>query len=108
MRGRVAPLAGAWIETRFSQSSSVSSWETGFFGRSRRPPKDPVNAALSPFHSMPSREPATACEPVGPDPQLGCLHARRPGRASLALDLIEELRARTSIGSLPPSLTGVR
>ena len=64
-----------------------------FSGRSRRPPKDPVNAALSLFYSMLSRELATACESVGLDPQLGYLHSCRPGRASLALDLIEELRA---------------
>lgn len=64
-----------------------------FRGRSRRPPRDPVNAALSLFYSLLSRELATACESVGLDLQLGYLHACRPGRASLALDLIEELRA---------------
>ena len=71
----------------------VDSSEALFNGRSRRPPKDPVNAALSLFYSMLSRELATACESVGLDPQLGYLHSCRPGRASLALDLIEELRA---------------
>lgn len=62
-------------------------------GRSRRPPKDPVNAALSFFYTMLSRDFSSACEAVGLDPQLGFLHACRPGRSSLALDLIEELRA---------------
>ena len=71
----------------------VESPEGLFSGRSRRPPKDPVNAALSLFYSILSRELATACESVGLDPQLGYLHSCRPGRASLALDLIEELRA---------------
>lgn len=71
----------------------LESCDKFFAGRSRRPPKDPVNAALSLFYSMLSREIATACESVGLDPQLGYLHACRPGRASLALDLIEELRA---------------
>ena len=71
----------------------VGNSESLFSGRSRRPPKDPVNAALSLFYSMLSRELVTACESVGLDPQLGYLHSCRPGRASLALDLIEELRA---------------
>ncbi len=64
-----------------------------FSGRSKRPPRDPVNATLSFFYTILSREIATACETVGLDPQMGYLHACRPGRASLALDLIEEMRA---------------
>lgn len=64
-----------------------------FNGRSRRPPKDPVNATLSFMYTMLARELAGACEAVGLDPQMGFLHACRPGRASLALDLLEELRA---------------
>ena len=77
----------------FGSLLRVENPEDLFGGRSRRPPKDPVNAALSLFYSMLSRELATACESVGLDPQLGYLHSCRPGRASLALDLIEELRA---------------
>lgn len=64
-----------------------------FSGRARRPPTDPVNACLSFFYTLLSRDIAAACESVGLDPQMGFLHAVRPGRASLALDLIEELRA---------------
>ncbi|MBM6907267.1 type I-C CRISPR-associated endonuclease Cas1c [Collinsella intestinalis] len=64
-----------------------------FCGRSRRPPKDPVNATLSFFYTMLSRDITSACESVGLDPQMGFLHACRPGRESLALDVIEELRA---------------
>jgi len=64
-----------------------------FTGRTRRPPKDPVNSALSFFYTMLSRELMSACESVGLDPQMGYLHACRPGRASLALDFIEEFRA---------------
>lgn len=64
-----------------------------FEGRTKRPPLDPVNATLSLVYTLLSRDVASACESVGLDPQLGFLHACRPGRASLALDLIEELRA---------------
>lgn len=64
-----------------------------FAGRTRRPPRDPVNALLSFFYSMLSREVASACETVGLDPQVGFFHRDRPGRASLALDVMEELRA---------------
>ena len=64
-----------------------------FLGRNRRPPRDPLNASLSFFYTMLSREIATACESVGLDPQMGFYHQPRPGRASLALDILEEFRA---------------
>lgn len=64
-----------------------------FTGRNRRPPRDPVNALLSFAYGMLRNECASALESVGLDPQVGYLHALRPGRAALALDLMEELRA---------------
>ena len=64
-----------------------------FDGRNRRPPLDPVNALLSFTYSILGLEIAGALEAVGLDPAVGFLHALRPGRASLALDLLEELRA---------------
>ncbi len=64
-----------------------------FAGRSRRPPLDPVNAMLSFAYTLLGNEIAGALESVGLDPAVGFLHALRPGRVSLALDLIEELRA---------------
>jgi CRISPR-associated protein Cas1 len=64
-----------------------------FEGRSRRPPKDPMNALLSFLYSMLMNDCRSSVEAVGLDPQLGFLHAVRPGRASLALDLLEEFRA---------------
>lgn len=64
----------------------------GFTGRSRRPPRDRMNAVLSFVYSLLLADCTSACEGVGLDPQLGYLHAPRPGRASLALDLMEELR----------------
>lgn len=67
--------------------------ETFFFrGRSRRPPLDPFNAMLSFSYSLLSHDCASALESVGLDSYAGFLHRDRPGRASLALDLMEELR----------------
>lgn len=63
-----------------------------FSGRSRRPPLDPVNALLSFLYTLLAHDCAAALETVGLDPQVGFLHRERPGRPSLALDLMEELR----------------
>lgn len=60
--------------------------------RNRRPPLDPVNALLSYVYSMLSSDCASALEGVGLDSYVGFLHKDRPGRTSLALDLMEELR----------------
>jgi CRISPR-associated protein Cas1 len=62
-------------------------------GRSRRPPRDRFNALLSFLYSMLMNDCRSAVESVGLDPQLGFLHAIRPGRAALALDLQEEFRS---------------
>ena len=62
-------------------------------GRSRRPPRDPVNALLSFLYALLMNDCVAAVEGVGLDPQMGFLHALRPGRAALALDLMEELRS---------------
>jgi CRISP-associated protein Cas1 len=64
-----------------------------FTERSRRPPRDPINALLSFVYTLLVGECIAACESVGLDPQMGFLHALRPGRPALALDLMEELRA---------------
>lgn len=61
-------------------------------GRSRRPPLDPVNALLSFLYSLLSHDARSAAEAAGLDSQVGFLHRDRPGRPSLALDLMEELR----------------
>lgn len=63
-----------------------------FDGRNRRPPRDPVNALLSFLYALVRVECQAACEGVGLDPQIGFLHVARPGRPSLALDLMEEFR----------------
>ena len=62
-------------------------------GRSRRPPRDRLNALLSFLYSMLMNDCRSAIEAAGLDPQVGFLHALRPGRAALALDLMEEFRA---------------
>ena len=63
-----------------------------FTRRSRRPPLDPVNALLSFLYTLLVYDCRSALETVGLDPAVGFLHRDRPGRSSLALDLMEELR----------------
>ena len=63
-----------------------------FHGRNRRPPLDRVNAMLSFAYSLLAHDCASALESVGLDAYVGFLHRDRPGRESLALDLMEELR----------------
>ena len=64
-----------------------------FNGRSRRPPLDRVNALLSFVYMLLVNDIRSALETTGLDPQVGFLHRLRPGRPSLALDIMEELRA---------------
>lgn len=64
-----------------------------FNGRSKRPPLDNVNAMLSFAYTLLTNMVASALESVGLDPYVGFMHTDRPGRISLALDLVEELRS---------------
>ena len=64
-----------------------------FHGRNRRPPLDNVNAMLSFVYTLLNNQITSALEVVGLDPYVGFMHTDRPGRTSLSLDLIEELRA---------------
>lgn len=64
-----------------------------FRGRSRRPPLDEVNALLSFLYAILGKEISGALQGIGLDPQVGFLHADRPGRDSLAQDILEEFRA---------------
>jgi len=66
--------------------------EFRFRGRSRRPPLDRTNALLSFLYTLLTHDCRSAAESVGLDPAVGFLHRDRPGRPSLALDLMEELR----------------
>lgn len=63
-----------------------------FTSRNRRPPQDPFNALLSFAYTLLQHDCIAALEAVGLDPYVGFLHRDRPGRASLALDLMEEMR----------------
>lgn len=63
-----------------------------FTNRTRRPPLDPINAVLSFLYRLALNDITAAVQGVGLDHQLGFLHELRPGRPSLALDLLEEFR----------------
>jgi len=93
---RVRGVEGDAARTYFSVFNEMilGDKETFRFNeRTRRPPRDPINALLSFLYVILSNDLINACETVGLDPQMGFLHADRPGRASLALDLVEEFRA---------------
>lgn len=86
-------VEGEAANTYFSVFNELIKEKTfEFNGRVRRPPTDPVNALLSFAYSLLTNECASALQGVGLDPYVGFLHRDRPGRVSLALDLIEEFR----------------
>ena len=92
VRGYEGYAAAAYFSV-FNNLIRVADDAFVFDGRNRRPPRDPVNALMSFLYGLVRVECQAACEGVGLDPQIGFLHAVRPGRPSLALDLLEELRA---------------
>lgn len=111
INGQIAclPLAETVDEVRGIEGTAARSyWEVfplmlrvhrDFFWlseRTRRPARDPINALLNFVYTVLANDCASACQAVGLDPQVGFLHALRPGRASLALDLMEELRPATA------------
>ena len=92
---RLAALEGDAAAVYFSVFDELVLREKDAFsmqGRVRRPPTDRMNALLSLFYSVLALDCASALEGVGLDPYCGIMHADRPGRRSLALDLMEELR----------------
>ena len=103
---KVADLPGLTVETLrglegeaaqlyfscFNTLLRVDDPALRFGGRSRRPPLDRVNALLSFLYTVLTHDCRAAAETVGLDPAVGFLHQDRPGRPSLALDLMEELR----------------
>ncbi len=94
--GRLRGLEGTAASAYFGVFDDLilNQKERFFFReRSRRPPLDNVNALLSFAYSLLASECASAAESAGLDSCVGFLHRDRPGRASLALDMMEELRA---------------
>lgn len=94
-RDELMGLEGKAADVYFSVFDELVVQDTGFVfgGRSRRPPRDELNALLSLFYSLLAHDMASACNTVGLDPYVGFFHVDRPGRLSLALDAMEELRA---------------
>ena len=76
----------------FGRLIGVPEEEFFFRGRNRRPPLDNMNALLSFVYTLLTHDVTAALEGVGLDPAVGYLHRDRPGRPSLSLDLVEELR----------------
>jgi len=92
LRGIEGDAASSYFSA-FNHMITGPKEEFRFNGRTKRPPLDRVNALLSFLYSVLAHDCRSACEAVGLDPQSGFLHQPRPGRPSLALDLMEEFRA---------------
>lgn len=91
IRGHEGDAARVYFAV-FDDLITASKQDFFFRGRNRRPPLDNVNALLSFVYTLLTHDVAAALETVGLDPAAGYLHRDRPGRPSLALDLVEELR----------------
>jgi len=91
LRGKEGDAANTYFGV-FNHLITVQKEVFFFHARSRRPPLDNMNALLSFLYMLLVHDASAALEAVGLDPQVGFLHAERPGRPSLALDLIEEFR----------------
>lgn len=86
-------IEGASARAYFEAYGAAFKSEITFSGRNRRPPKDPANALLSFAYTLLANLLGALIEARGLDPCLGFFHEIRPGRQSLALDLLEEFRA---------------
>lgn len=92
MRGSEGEAAQLYFSV-FDHLIRAPDRELRWTSRSRRPPLDAMNALLSFIYMLLTHDCRSAAEAVGLDPAVGFLHRDRPGRPSLALDLMEELRA---------------
>jgi len=91
LRGLEGDAARLYFEV-FDHLIRVAEPAFRFQGRNRRPPKDAVNALLSFLYTLLTHDCRGALETVGLDPAVGFLHRDRPGRPSLALDMLEGFR----------------
>jgi len=91
LRGKEGDAANTYFGV-FNHLITAQKEAFFFHVRSRRPPLDNMNALLSFLYMLLVHDASAALEAVGLDPQVGFLHAERPGRPSLALDLVEEFR----------------
>ena len=92
LRGLEGEASSAYFSV-FNELILSQKTEFIFDGRNRRPPRDNVNAMLSFTYILLMNDCIAALESVGLDAYVGFMHSDRPGRASLALDLMEEMRA---------------
>lgn len=92
LRGHEGDAASAYFSV-FSHLLRTSDPVFQFNGRNRRPPRDAVNCMLSFIYTLIANDCTSALESVGLDPYVGLFHTLRPGRPSLALDIMEEMRA---------------
>jgi CRISPR-associated protein Cas1 len=90
--GALMGVEGAAASAYFGAFATAFAPALGFTGRNRRPPRDPVNVCLSIGYTMLQFEALRAVTGVGLDPAVGVYHEVRPGRDSLACDLVEALR----------------
>lgn len=91
LRGKEGEAANTYFNA-FDHLITAQKEDFFFKGRSRRPPLDNMNALLSFIYTLLAHDASSALQAVGLDPQVGFLHSERPGRPSLALDLMEEFR----------------
>jgi CRISPR/Cas system-associated endonuclease Cas1 len=91
-RQRILMLEGRAAQIYFDTLGRVFMPELNFRGRNRRPPRDPINAALSFGYHLLAKEIMAAISVAGLEPYAGFLHTDRSGRASLVFDMIEEFR----------------
>ena len=92
LRGYEGEAASIYFSV-FNELILQQKKEFNFQRRNKRPPRDNVNAMLSFVYTLLTNQIMSALETVGLDPYVGYLHTERPGRSSLALDMVEELRS---------------